>query len=138
MTFNIDLWQSLIALYSQYEQNYLKGKIFFGLAPENTATPYCVIHVIDSGDNPNAQTLCKNQPNYNWVGNATIQFNIYAANDMAIDELLQELNDNIKKLSNLTNYRVSNSKRISTKNASSFSNETGVGITRWDFVYEGL
>lgn len=137
-TFNIDLWKSLQNIYSNQENSYLKNKIFFGLAPEKTNVPYCVIHVLDSGLDENAQTLCKNDEGYNKVGTSSIQFSLYATNDMAIDELLQELNDNIYSLSNLNEYRIIRATRQETKNASSFSNETGMGLTRFLFEYEGL
>ena len=116
----------------------LKGNIFFGIAPANQKTPYCVLHVLDSGNDTNAQTLCQNDEGYNTAGVSDIQFSVYATNDMAIDEILQELNDMIKSLQNLSEYRITNAVRQRTKNAATFTNETGQGFTEFIFKYEHL
>lgn len=141
MTFNIDLWQTLkeksIGL-NKGAGSLLKGNIFFGIAPANQKTPYCVLHVLDSGNDTNAQTLCQNDEGYNTVGVSDIQFSVYATNDMAIDEILQELNSMIKSLQNLSEYRITNAVRQRTKNAATFTNETGQGFTEFIFKYEHL
>ena len=101
MTFNIDLWQTLKEKSTGLNEgagSLLKGNIFFGVAPANQKTPYCVLHVLDSGNDINAQTLCQNDEGYNTAGVSDIQFSVYATNDMAIDEILQELNNMIKEL----------------------------------------
>ena len=141
MTFNIDLWQTLkeksIGL-NEGAGSLLKGNIFFGIAPTNQKTPYCVLHVLDSGNDTNAQTLCQNDEGYNTAGVSDIQFSVYATNDMAIDEILQELNSMIKSLQNLSEYRITNAVRQRTKNAATFTNETGQGFTEFIFKYEHL
>lgn len=141
MTFNIDLWQTLkeksIGL-NEGAGSLLKGNIFFGIAPANQKTPYCVLHVLDSGNDANAQTLCQNDEGYNAAGVSDIQFSVYATNDMAIDEILQELNSMIKSLQNLSEYRITNAVRQRTKNAATFTNETGQGFTEFIFKYEHL
>ena len=138
MTFNADLWQFLRAWEGENKKKFIEGKIYFGLAPENTPVPYCVMHVMDSGDDPNAQTLCQNEEGYNAVGESRIQFNLYGFNDMQIDELLQELNYLIKSLKNLTVYRIMSCIRERTKTASSFSAEIGQGLTEFQFQHERL
>lgn len=141
MTFNIDLWQTLKEKSTGLNEgagSLLKGNIFFGIAPANQKTPYCVLHVLDSGNDTNAQTLCQNDEGYNTAGVSDIQFSIYATNDMAIDEILQELNNMIKSLQNLSEYRITNSVRQRTKNAATFTNETGQGFTEFIFKYEHL
>ena len=108
-TFNIDLWQTLREKTKPVggaSNSLLNGNVFFGIAPAQTATPYCVMHVLDSGNDVNSQTLCKKDENYNSVGISDIQFSIYATNDMAIDEIAQELNKLIDSLQNLTEYRI--------------------------------
>ena len=140
-TFNIDLWQTLREKTKPVggaSNSLLNGNVFFGIAPAQTATPYCVMHVLDSGNDVNSQTLCKKDENYNSVGISDIQFSIYATNDMAIDEIAQELNKLIDSLQNLTEYRIISSVRQRTKNASSFTNETGMGFTEYSFKYENL
>lgn len=141
MTFNIDLWQTLKEKSTGLNEgagSLLKGNIFFGIAPANQKTPYCVLHVLDSGNDTNAQTLCQNDEGYNAAGVSDIQFSVYATNDMAIDEIAQELNKLIDSLQNLTEYRIISSVRQRTKNASSFTNETGMGFTEYSFKYESL
>lgn len=140
-TFNIDLWQTLREKTKPVDgasNSLLNGNVFFGIAPAQTATPYCVMHVLDSGNDVNSQTLCKKDENYNSVGISDIQFSIYATNDMAIDEIAQELNKLIDSLQNLTEYRIISSVRQRTKNASSFTNEIGMGFTEYSFKYESL
>jgi len=140
-TFNIDLWQTLKEKSTGLNEgagSLLKGNIFFGIAPANQKTPYCVLHVLDSGNDTNAQTLCQNDEGYNMAGVSDIQFSVYATNDMAIDEIAQELNKLIDSLQNLTEYRIISSVRQRTKNASSFTNETGMGFTEYSFKYESL
>lgn len=138
-TFNIDLWQKLQEIYTTKENSVLKpDAIFFGIAKENQPAPYCVIHVMNCGTDTNAQTLCKNNADYNKIGTSNIQFTMYATNDMVVDELLQELNDVLDGLTNLNEYRILQSIRRTTKNASSFTNEVGAGLTRYDFQYERL
>ena len=140
-TFNIDLWQTLKEKSTRLNEgagSLLKGNIFFGIAPANQKTPYCVLHVLDSGNDTNAQTLCQNDEGYNMAGVSDIQFSVYATNDMAIDEIAQELNKLIDSLQNLTEYRIISSVRQRTKNASSFTNETGMGFTEYSFKYESL
>lgn len=141
MTFNIDLWQTLKEKSTGLNEgagSLLKGNIFFGVAPANQKTPYCVLHVLDSGNDTNAQTLCQNNEGYNMAGVSDIQFSVYATNDMAIDEILQELNNMIKSLQNLSEYRITNAVRQRTKNAATFTNETGQGFTEFIFKYEHL
>lgn len=139
-TFNIDLWQNLRNIIIDEEEGtkFLDGKIYFGLAPEDTPAPYCVMHVMDSGNDDTSATLCKNDEGYNMVGESDIQFNMYATNDMQLDELLQEFNLHLNKLKNLTDYRVITSIRGTTKNASSFTGEVGLGFTRYSFKFEKL
>ena len=140
-TFNIDLWQTLKEKSTGLNEgagSLLKGNIFFGIAPANQKTPYCVLHVLDSGSDTNAQTLCQNDEGYNAAGVSDIQFSVYATNDMAIDEILQELNNMIKSLQNLSEYRITNAVRQRTKNAATFTNETGQGFTEFIFKYEHL
>ena len=96
------------------------------------------LHVLDSGNDTNAQTLCQNDEGYNTAGVSDIQFSVYATNDMAIDEILQELNSMIKSLQNLSEYRITNAVRQRTKNAATFTNETGQGFTEFIFKYEHL
>ena len=140
-TFNIDLWQTLKEKSTGLNEgagSLLKGNVFFGIAPANQKTPYCVLHVLDSGNDTNAQTLCQNDEGYNMAGISDIQFSVYAINDMAIDEILQELNNMIKSLQNLSEYRITNAVRQRTKNAATFTNETGQGFTEFIFKYEHL
>ena len=117
-TFNIDLWQTLKEKSTGLNEgagSLLKGNIFFGVAP-----------------------LCQNDEGYNTAGVSDIQFSVYATNDMAIDEILQELNNMIKSLQNLSEYRITNAVRQRTKNAATFTNETGQGFTEFIFKYEHL
>lgn len=138
-TFNIDLWQKLKEIYAAKEDTYLKSDaIFFGIANEKQPAPYCVIHIMNSGTDTNSQTLCKKDAGYNKVGVSNIQFSMYATNDMVVDELLQELNDVLDNLTNLNEYRILKSIRQTTKNATTFTNEVGKGLTRYDFQYESL
>jgi len=137
-TFNIDLWQTLKQIYADYPDSYLGDNFYFGIAPEDTPSNYCVIHVLDSGIDESSQTLCQKNEDYNTVGISNIQFSLYAINDMVIDELLQDLNDTIEGLSNLEEYRILKAVRQTTKNASSFTNEVGIGLTRFEFQYEKL
>lgn len=140
-TFNIDLWQTLKEKSTGLNEgtgSLLKSNIFFGIVPANQKIPYCVLHVLDSGNDTNAQTLCQNDEGYNAVGVSDIQFSVYATNDMAIDEILQELNNMIKSLQNLSEHRITNAVRQRTKNASTFTNETGQGFTEFIFKYEHL
>lgn len=124
-TFNIELWDKL-------KSDFLGGKVFFGLAPDSTAAPYCVIHVLDSGRDEMSKTLCSS------IGTAEIQFNVYGFNDMQIDELLLALNTLLETYDNLATYRIINAVRGVTKLASSFSAEVGIGISRYEFKYESL
>lgn len=133
-TFNIDLWQTL-KLPNEDEEKFLDGHIYFGEAPEDVPAPYCVIHVLDCGEDENSLTLCGNETG---IGISDIQFNLYSTNDMQLDELLQELNLKIKSLKNLSDYRIINAIRGTTKNASGFSSEVGMGFTRFNFRYELL
>lgn len=135
-TFNIDLWQTIKNNLGQDEA--LNGRIFFGVVPEKTETPYCVIHLLNGGEDSNAQTLCQNDPDYQAVGFARIQFNIYATNDMWLDEIREDLNRHIKSLRELENYRILSRVLLRSKNASSFTNETGIGLTEFEFKYEPL
>lgn len=137
-TFNIDIWQTLRSYTDTNEKRFCDGKIYFGLAPENTPAPYCVLHVLNSGEDMSAQTLCLKDEGYNLVGVSDIQFNVYATNDMYLDELLQELNDILRSFQNLTEYRIVKSERLRTKNASTFTNEVGIGFTEYLFQYEKL
>lgn len=125
-TFNIELWEQL-------KEDFLEGNVFFGEAPEDTSAPYCVMHILDSGDNENSKTLCGDM-----TGISNFQFNVYGFNNMQIDELLDELNTLLKTYSLLDNYRIVKSKRDITKGAESFSAEVGMGLTRFDFEWERL
>lgn len=124
-TFNIELWDQL-------KKDFLSGSVFFGKAPQKTPAPYCVIHVLDSGDDEDSRTLC------GCIGEASMQFNIYAFNDMQLDELLKTLCDLLKTYKNLENFRVIKAIRGTTKGASTFSSEVGMGLSRFDFSYEAL
>ena len=44
----------------------------------------------------------------------------------------------IKSLQNLSEYRITNAVRQRTKNAATFTNETGQGFTEFIFKYEHL
>ena len=136
-TFNIDLWQTIKKELTGQDEA-LNGRIFFGLAPEDTPTPYCVVHVLDSGEDNDAQTLCQNNADYQTVGSARIQFTIYAPNDMWLDEIREDLNKTIKSLQDLKEYRILSKVLLRSKNASSFSNEVGIGLTEFRFGYEPL
>ena len=136
-TFGIDLWNNIKNLYSDKDEE-LNKKIFFGLAPEDTSSPYCVIHVLNCGEDSSAQTLCQYNENYNIVGSARIQFTIYAQNDMWLDEIREDLNKKIRKLQDLTKYRILSKVLLRSKNASSFSSEIGTGLTEFEFKYESL
>jgi Tfp pilus assembly pilus retraction ATPase PilT len=136
-TFNIDLWETIKNNLTGQDET-LDGRIFFGVAPEKAKTPYCVIHVLNGGEDSNAQTLCQNDPDYQAVGFARIQFNIYATNDMWLDEIREDLNKHIKSLRELENYRILSRVLLRSKNASSFTNETGTGLTEFEFKYEPL
>lgn len=136
-TFNIDLWQT-IQEKSKGQDEALNGRIFFGLAPEDTPMPYCVMHVLHDGENNEAQTLCQYDLNYNIVGSARIQFSIYASNDMWLDEIREDLNKKIRVLQDLTEYRILSKILLRSKNASSFTNEAGMGLSEFKFEYEPL
>lgn len=136
-TFNIDLWQTIKNNLTGQDEA-LNGRIFFGLAPEDTPTPYCVMHVLNSGEDSEAQTLCQNDSNYKAVGSARIQFSIYAPNDMWLDEIREDLNKAIKSLQDLEKYRILSKVLLRSKNASSFTNEVGIGLTEFRFEYEPL
>lgn len=136
-TFNIDLWETIKNNLTGQDEA-LNGRIFFGVAPENTETPYCVMHVMNGGEDSNSQTLCQDDPNYKAVGFARIQFNIYATNDMWLDEIREDLNRYIKSLRDLEHYRILSRVLLRSKNASSFTNETGAGLTEFEFKYEPL
>lgn len=125
-TFNIELWEQL-------KEDFLDGSVFFGEAPEDTPAPYCVIHVLDNGDNESSKTSCGGM-----TGVSDFQFNVYGFNDMQIDNLLDELNTLIKTYTIFDNYRVIIAKRDITKGAESFSAEIGMGLTRFDFEWERL
>lgn len=124
-TFNIELWDQL-------KRDFLSGSVFFGKAPQDTPAPYCVIHVLDSGIDEESKTLCGS------IGEASMQFNIYGFNDMQLDELLDTLNGWLKSYKNLEHFRIIKAIRGTTKSASSFSSEVGMGLSRFDFSYEGL
>lgn len=124
-TFNIELWEQL-------KKDFLSGSVFFGKAPQDTPAPYCVIHVLDSGCDEESKTLCGS------IGEASMQFNIYGFNDMQLDELLDSLITLLKSYKSLENYRIIKAIRGTTKSASSFSSEVGMGFSRFDFSYEGL
>lgn len=132
-TFNADLW-----LHIKEDKEFLDKKVFFGLAPEDTIAPYCVMHVLDSGDDNSVMTLCSNDEGYNVAGVSDIQFSVYSTNDMQLDEILYYLNKMIKGIKETTEYRILSATRTVTKNASSFSNEVGTGISRFTFKYEHL
>lgn len=125
-TFNIELWDQL-------KEDFLDGSVFFGEAPENTSAPYCVIHVLDSGDDEGSKTTCGDMTSI-----SDLQFNVYGFNNMQIDELLDELNTLLKTYTAFDNYRVIAAKRDVTKGAESFSSEVGMGLTRFDFQWERL
>lgn len=124
-TFNIELWQRL-------KSDFLDGSVFFGSAPEATPAPYCVVYVLDSGDDEQSKTLCRTD------GESELQFTIYGFNDMQLDELLDRINNLIKTYKNLENYRIKTASRKMTKCASSFSADVGAGITRFQFSFEKL
>lgn len=124
-TFNIEIWDKL-------KEDFLSGAVFFGKAPEDTPAPYCVIHVLDSGDDDQTKTLCKTD------GMSDLQFNIYGFNCMQIDELLKELEVTLKTYKNLEGFRVISVRRESTKGASDFSAEVGMGCSRFEFLFEKL
>jgi hypothetical protein len=125
-SFNIEIWNKL-------KEDFMSGRVYFGRAPEDTPAPYCVIHVMDSGDSEDNKTLCGAS-----VYESDLQFNIYGLNDMQIDDLVQELNGIIKTYNLLENYRIVSSKRLRSKNASSFSAEVGAGFTEFYFSFEAL
>jgi len=122
-TFNIELWDKL-------KCDYVSGRVYFGQAPEDAPAPYCIIYVLDSGDDEDSRTLCSVD------GVSDLQFTVYGFNDMQLDELLDQLNKLLKSYKNLANYRVKIAERKSTKNASSFSSEVGAGMSRFTFYYE--
>lgn len=132
-TFNADLW-----LHIKNNLEFLNKKVFFGLAPEDTIAPYCVMHVLDTGDDSSMNTLCENDEGYNLAGVSDIQFTVYSTNDMQLDEILFYLNKMIKGIKGTSEYRILSSERTSTKTASSFSNEVGTGLSRFTFKYERL
>lgn len=136
-TFNIDLWQTIKEKITGQDEA-LNGRIFFGLAPEDTPTPYCVMHLMNGGEDSEAQTLCQNDADYQTIGFARIQFNIYAPNDMWLDEIREDLNKTIKSLQELSEYRILSKVLQRSKNASTFTNETGIGLTEFNFKYEPL
>lgn len=125
-SFNIELWEQL-------KTDFLNGKVYFGKAPQNIPAPYCTMHVLDSGIDENAKTLCGD---YN--GEASFQFNIYGFNAMQVDELLESLNSLLKTYKTLTTFRVCSSKRRTTKGLGQISSDIGMGLTRFDFTYENL
>lgn len=125
-TFNIELWQKL-------KEDFLNHKVYFGQAPENTPAPYCVIHVLDSGDNERSKTLCGGM-----TGISNFQFNVYGINDMQIDESLDKLNKLLRTYLTFNSYRVISCKRDITRGADSFSSEIGMGLSRFDFEWELL
>ena len=55
-----------------------------------------------------------------------------------INQQTEELNNMIKSLQNLSEYRITNAVRQRTKNAATFTNETGQGFTEFIFKYEHL
>lgn len=124
-TFNIELWDQL-------KEDFLGGSVYFGQAPQGTPAPYCVMHILDSGDDESSKTLC------GAIGESSIQFNIYGFNDMQLDELLAGLATWIKSYKNLESYRVVKAVRGTSKLASGFSAEVGMGFSRFDFSYEAL
>ncbi len=136
-TFNIDLWQTIKNNLTGQDEA-LNGRIYFGVAPEEIETPYCVMHVMNGGEDSNSQTLCQDNPDYHAVGFARIQFNIYATNDMWLDEIREDLNRYIRSLRDLENYRILSRVLLRSKNASSFTNEIGTGLTEFEFKYEPL
>lgn len=126
-TFEIELWQ-----YLRNAKTSLDKKIYFGLAPTDVAIPYCVMHVLDMREEENAQTLCRKDI----VKLSNIQFSVYATNDMVLNEILNELNEVIKGVELLDDYRITINKCERTKTASIFSNEVGMGLTEFYFNYE--
>ena len=136
-TFNIDLWETIKNNLTGQDEA-LNGRIFFGIAPEDTPTPYVVMHLLNGGEDSEAQTLCQNNSDYKTIGFARVQFNIYATNDMWLDEIREDLNKEIKKLNDLSEYRILSKVLLRSKNASSFTNETGIGLTEFRFEYEPL
>lgn len=131
-TFNIELWEEI------KRQNFLKGRVYFGVAPEKIPAPYCVMHILDTGKDIFMQTLCSKDLDANSVKVSNLQFNVYASNNMQLEELLEELNNLINNLSLLPNFRIIQALRQRTKTASSFSNEVGQGFTEFDFKFELL
>jgi len=124
-TFNIELWEKL-------KTDFLDSNVFFGQAPEDTPAPYCVIYVLSANEDNNSKTLCQVDREVD------LQFNVYGFNDMQIDELLDELVTTLKSYKLLTSYRIKMGIESSTKCASSFSSEIGMGLTRFNFYFEKL
>ena len=126
-TFEIELWE-----YLRKADTSLGKKFYFGLAPSDVAVNYCVMHVLDMREEENAQTLCRNDI----VKLSNIQFSVYASNDMVLNEVLNELNEVIKGIELLDNYRITINRCERTKTASTFTNEVGMGLTEFYFNYE--
>lgn len=126
-TFEIELWE-----YLRKADTSLGKKFYFGLAPVDVAVNYCVMHVLDMREEENAQTLCRNDI----VKLSNIQFSVYASNDMVLNEVLNELNEVIKGIELLDNYRITINRCERTKTASTFTNEVGMGLTEFYFNYE--
>lgn len=133
-SFNVDLYQTIKQKLIDLKTP-LGSSMFFGIAPEKTKCPFCVFHVLDDGEDSNSQLLCDIE---NILGESSIQISLYATNDFAIDDLLHQLNDIIKSTKQTPLYRIVSKTRQTTKNASSFTSETGMGLTRFDFTYEKL
>lgn len=126
-TFEIELWE-----YLRKANTSLGKKFYFGLAPTDASVNYCVMHILDMREEENAQTLCRNDI----VKLSNIQFNVYASNDMVLNEVLNELNEVIKGIKLLNSYRITIGRCERTKTASTFTNEVGMGLTEFYFNYE--
>lgn len=129
ISFNIDIWQKIKA---EFED--LENKVYFGEVPEEIEAPFCVMHVLDNGVDDTFSTICDD----NKIYKADIQFSLYDYNDMAIDELLINLNSFISQLKDLEKYRILSKQRVRTRNSNGFSAEVGMGYTEYIFTYEIL
>lgn len=128
-TFEIELWD-----YLRKAGTSLGKKIYFGIAPTDIAVNYCVMHILDMREEENAQTLCRKDI----VKLSNIQFSVYASNDMALNEILNELNETIRNIELLEHYRITMRRCERTKTASTFTNEVGMGLTEFYFNYENV
>ena len=125
-TFNIELWKKL-------QLDFLDGKVFFGIAPESSTAPYCVLHVLDYGDDYDTRTLCGEM-----TSESEIQFNIYDFNDIGIDEKVNELCNILQGYTSLDNYVIDRSARRTARLASGFSAEVGSGSVDFTFSYQSV